>query len=87
MGWCQADLARHLKCDVEVVSRLESGKATLETAHCRILGGILHQAESAAEKTLRRPVAEIIMRDRGISQIHDLEVIESLAEAERALSL
>lgn len=40
---------------------------------------ILQQAETYADKIQRRPIAEVIMHDRGLSQIHDLEVIDSLA--------
>ena len=77
LGWCQAEMARQLKCDVELIRKYEQGETRPDDGHRHRLSSIFHQAEQAAAQTLRRPMAEIMMRDRGISQIHDLDVLES----------
>ena len=77
MGWCQADLARRLACSLDVVAKYESGESEIDAAHGRLLSAVFHQAEAAAHRILRRPVAEILMRDRGISQIHDFDVLQT----------
>ena len=81
MGWCQAELARHLNCHVDVIWNYEDGALSIDDGHRRALSSLTHQADAAAEKTWRRPVAEMLMRDRGISQIHDQDVLEAAAES------
>lgn len=85
MGWCQAELARQLKCEVDLIFQYETGEATVAESHHRILSSALWQADSAAEKTLRRPVADALMRTRGVSQIHDFDVVETIAASDFAL--
>lgn len=74
MGWCQAEMARRLECDVDLVGKYESGEVELLEPHRRVLSLLFHQAENESMRVHRRPVAEILMRDRKISQIHDMDV-------------
>ena len=78
LGWSQAEMARCLKLELNTVSEWEAGKLPPLEAHRSALLSILHQAESNVEKVQRRPIAEAMMRDKGLSQIHDLEVIDDL---------
>lgn len=78
LGWSRAELARILSLAPATVTSWEEGQIHPNDAHCNALLAILNQAESNAEKIQRRPIAEVVMRDRGLSQIHDLEVIDAL---------
>ena len=82
LGLSQAEMARTLSCELHVVLRWELGEIEPSENHQKILVAMLNQAESNSEKVLRRPVAEILMQNKGLCQIHDLEVIESLDQAE-----
>ncbi|HVK60060.1 MAG TPA: helix-turn-helix transcriptional regulator [Bdellovibrionales bacterium] len=74
LGYSQAEMARHLHVDFSVFSQFEAGKGSLSTELNGMLVRILQQAESLADRTQRGPIAEVIMKDRGLSQIHDFEV-------------
>jgi len=78
LGWSRAEMARCLKLNPEMVSAWETGLFQPANEYCNALLAILNQAESNAEKVQRRPIAEVVMRDRGLSQIHDLEVIDAV---------
>lgn len=78
LGWSQAEMARCLKQEAALISSWEAGRNVPSNECGNLLLSILHQAESNAEKVQRRPIAEVAMHDRGLSQIHDLEVIDLL---------
>lgn len=80
LGWSQAEMARNLKLDLSVVNAWETGATPPTTEHCNALFSIMNQAESNAEKVQRRPIAEAMMRTRGLSQIHDIDVIHGQTE-------
>ena len=79
LGWSQAEMARHLECGVEAVFDFETGRSQPSDSHRQILVQIYTNAESNSERVQRRPVAEVIMHDRGLTQIHDFDVIENIA--------
>lgn len=74
MGWSQAEFALHLHVDLDTVVAWETGKVAPDIPHCNELLKILRKADDYAEKIHRQPIAEVMMRDQGLSQIHDLEV-------------
>ncbi len=76
MGWSQAEMARCLKLEPSMMSDLEAGSQELPVETRSSLIRIFHQAEQSSDRVLRRPVADVLMRDLGLSQIHDLDVIE-----------
>ena len=78
LGWSQAEMARCLKLGSSDIVKWELGTFAPANEHKNALLLILQQAESNAERVQRRPIAEVMMRDRGLSQIHDLEVVDSL---------
>lgn len=80
LGWSQAEMARCLNLELSTVSQWEAGLVPPQEEHRNQLVRILHQAESNSERIHRRPIAEVIMRDRGLSQIHDMDVLDSLNE-------
>jgi DNA-binding transcriptional regulator YiaG len=78
MGWSRAELARFMNLSIATVNAWEAENVRPTDQQCNALLMILNQAESNSEKVQRRPFAEVVMRDRGLSQIHDLEVIDAL---------
>lgn len=82
LGWSQAELARQMKTELAQISSWELGTASLDEQYRSRLAQIFHQAELNAERIQRRPIAEIIMRDRGLSQIHDFDVLDTLTPTE-----
>lgn len=78
LGWSQAELARCLKLELATVIQLEQGLFALSDELRNKLMLIFHQAEGMAEKVHRRPIAEVIMRSKGITQIHDSDVDDDL---------
>ena len=79
LGWSQAELARQMKTELAQISAWELGAAPLGEQYRSQFAQIYHQAEMNADRVQRRPIAEIIMRDRGLSQIHDFDVLDSIA--------
>lgn len=88
LGWSRAELARQLNLDLSVLGEWEAGRlppdhfASLMGTHRSHLLRIFNLAESNAEKLQRRPIAEVIMRRNGLSQIHDLEILETMSTSE-----
>jgi transcriptional regulator with XRE-family HTH domain len=80
LGWSQAEMARCLKLELATLSSVETGQTPLPESLSSELIRILYQADSNAERVQRRPIAEVMMRDRHLCQIHDLEVVESIIE-------
>lgn len=78
LGWSQAEMARFLNLELKTVAAWEVGSQALGDEHRNALILIYHQAESLSEKVQRRPIAEVMMKSRGLSQIHDMEVIEGM---------
>lgn len=76
LGWSQAEFARSLKIELSTVSRWEAGDLTATPEERSALLRMHHQAESNSEKIQRRPVAEVMMRARGLCQIHDMDVLD-----------
>ena len=81
LGWSRAELARGLGCEVDQISAWEASESSPDSTHRNRLQLYLHQAEMVAENVQRRPVAEVIMNDRGLAQIHENDVIDSLIDA------
>jgi transcriptional regulator with XRE-family HTH domain len=77
LGWSQAEMARSLKVDLTLVTEWEAGRAVPQKECLSQLIGIMHQAESNAERVQCRPLAEAMMRDLGLCQIHNMAVLES----------
>lgn len=80
MGWSQAEMARSLKLELATVTAWETGRSEVGEEHRSALIMIMNQAESNAEKVQRRPISEVIMKDRKLSQIHDFEVMDTLID-------
>jgi transcriptional regulator with XRE-family HTH domain len=80
LGYTQAEMARRVNTSLETVSAWESGSLALADEFRNALLRIYQQAENAADQVARRPIAEILMKDRGLSQIHDADVVDCLAD-------
>lgn len=79
MGWSRAEMARCVGCNMQHVLDWETGGGLPESGHRNTLLHFFRQAESNAERIMRRPVAERLMEDRNLAQIHDTEVVDCLA--------
>ena len=79
MGWSRAEMARALGCDFTQVTAWESGAAMPDAVYRSRLILFMTQADSNSERIQRRAVAEYVMENRGLDQLHNSEVIESLA--------
>jgi DNA-binding XRE family transcriptional regulator len=80
LGWSRAEMARSLHIQLATLNDWEAGTLFPKEEERHLLLRILHQAESNAERVQRRPLAEVIMRQRGWSQIHDLDVLDGMEE-------
>ena len=80
LGWSQAEFARRMKTPLATISGWELGSMVIDEQHHPLMFAISGEADSCAERVQRRPLAESIMRDRGLSQIHDFDVLSSLAD-------
>ncbi len=72
-------MARTIGCELDHVMAWEAGRVSPHDSHRNNLLHIFYQAELNAEKVARRPVAEVLMHDRNLAQIHDMDVIDCLA--------
>ncbi|MCM2282600.1 MAG: hypothetical protein NDI61_12220 [Bdellovibrionaceae bacterium] len=81
LGWSRAELAHSLGCELAVILDWEASGVPADCVHRNRLLLFMHQTEMIAENVQRRPVAEVIMKERGLAQIHETDVIESLATA------
>jgi transcriptional regulator with XRE-family HTH domain len=73
LGWSQAEMARNLRVEMAVVSGCESGAVTLPAELKSSLIRILQQADSNADSCQRRAIAEVLMDQKGLSQIHNFD--------------
>jgi hypothetical protein len=84
LGWSRAEMARNLKMDVESFTELEMGQGEISGELRSSLVRILYFADANADRVQRRPIAEVVMKDLGVSQIHDLDVEESIEANSKA---
>ncbi len=70
LGWSQAEMARRLNLELSIVSKFESGLAAIPQELQSSLVRIMFQAESNAQHVQRRPIAEVVMRENNLSQVH-----------------
>lgn len=82
LGWSRAELARRIGANVSEVTEWEAGRRQPQADQANNLVHFLNQAESIAASVQRRPVAEFLMTDRGLEQIHESQVIACLANGE-----
>jgi transcriptional regulator with XRE-family HTH domain len=73
LGWSQAEMARNLQIDFAALAGFESGHATIPVTLKSSLVRISQQADSNAECVQRRAIAETLMHERKLSQIHNFE--------------
>ncbi len=73
LGWSQAELARLLNIEMAQISGLESGALAIPHALKSSLVRIMFQADSNALAVQRRPIAEVIMKEKNLSQLHDFD--------------
>ena len=70
LGWSQAEMARCLKLDVLSISGFETGTTPIPLELKSSLVRIMFQAEANVQNLQRRPIAEVVMREKNLSQVH-----------------
>ncbi len=73
LGWSQAEMARNLKLNISFISEIENGQVAIPPELKSSLVRIMHQADSNADQTQRTPIAEVIMKEKNLSQIHSFD--------------
>lgn len=74
-------MARTLGCQGQTVMDWESGKVAPTDEYRGLLTRFLQNVESYSDKLQRRPVAEVLMSEQGLEQIHDFDVLSTLESA------
>ncbi len=72
-GWSQAEMARILNVALADLAGFESGAAAIPVTLKSSLVRISQTADSNAECTQRRALAETLMDERKLSQIHNFD--------------
>ena len=82
LGWTQSELARKLKCELELIGLWESSQCKELVAIESHIEGYIDalillekQAEMAADQVVQCPLAESILDENKISQV-DMEVVK-----------
>ena len=73
LGWSQAEMARNLQVEFVELASFESGEALIPVALKSSLNRISQTADANAECTQRRAIAETLMNERNLSQIHNFD--------------
>ncbi len=73
LGWSQAEMARHLNIEMSSMLGFESGITIIPNEIKSSLVLISYQADSNADRTQRRALAETLMDEQGLSQIHNFD--------------
>ena len=75
-------MARNLKLDLAFIADLECGHVAIPSDLKGSLVRIMHQADTNANQTHRTPLAEVIMKEKKLSQIYsfdcDFDVVKRL---------
>ncbi len=66
-------MARNLKLELSFISDLENGHAAIPSELKSSLVRIMHQADTNADQTQRTPIAEVIMKEKNLAQIHSFD--------------
>lgn len=69
MGWCTANFARRLNCSQELVLKWESGEQQPESQYYPTLQLLHDSAETNAEQSRQRTLAERLLKEEGLDQI------------------
>lgn len=69
LGWCAAELARHLSITVDEVLSIEQDKATLSVKFKATCADLVRFADDYSARLKQDPVAEKIMSSKRLSQI------------------
>jgi transcriptional regulator with XRE-family HTH domain len=77
LGWTQADLARRLQCETQLIDSLEKGveSAAMEMVHKLEL--IAHQAEKCGDEIQKLPAAECLCDQEHLGQVELNKVRET----------
>lgn len=78
LGWTQADLARRLKCETQVIESLESGQVAAAVEIVHKLELIAHQAELCGDEVQCMPAAENMCDQEQLGQVELNKVRKTL---------
>jgi transcriptional regulator with XRE-family HTH domain len=80
LGWSQAELARHLGCRQQTVSEWETDAYVPQNAYSKLLDLLKEHSQVHSDQVRRRPVAEVMMKEVGFSQITGDEITERMSD-------
>jgi DNA-binding XRE family transcriptional regulator len=84
MGWSQAEMARCLGCEREIVQAWELGSLYPDLQQNSALEGFQSQAKSLSQMMQLRPLVESLLDQQSLEQINDAEALECLVNAKLA---
>ena len=76
LGYSQAEMARCLNLQLVHISGFESGSALVPEDLKNRLLMMFNQAEDSVARVQRRPLADVIMKERGLSQLPDFDIVD-----------
>ena len=76
IGWSQAELARQLGCDIELVREWEFDETEIPFGPSLSLSVIYNSVEANSELVSQRALSQVVMKSLGVCQIdsHDLRL-------------
>ncbi len=74
LGWCTANLARHLGCHQDQILKWESGQESPDPSYFSLFRYLFDSAEINAEKVQQRPLADNVLREHNLGQINEEEM-------------
>lgn len=76
LGWSQAELARRMGCNSQLVQSWESESATPDTEAMNQLCFLRNHVESSSDRVAQMPLAEKEMQSRGVGQLTGRDLLK-----------
>ncbi|MCB0362139.1 MAG: hypothetical protein KDD35_05440 [Bdellovibrionales bacterium] len=81
LGWCTANLARHLNCPQALVLSWELGEAIPDSTFFPQLKSLLDFADANAERTQQRIMAENLLKQHNWEQLSRDEIFRLMEKS------
>lgn len=76
LGWSLAEMARQMGCSTDLVSAWETGSSQPDSDALNQLRFLKGHVESNSEQTLQKPLAELEMESKRISQLTHRDLLK-----------
>jgi transcriptional regulator with XRE-family HTH domain len=74
LGWSAADFGRRLGCISQTINDWELGRKSPTADDERQLDRLAFYIESYSQQLAREPIAELYLREQGLSQVHQEQI-------------